>query len=343
MIKVSYHDSVKDVQAKLDTKSADDLNARAPFDRLEWYGLLENSGLAPLFACAQQDKTVALLALMQSEGRITPLRNWYASTWRPLAAPGELGDAMIQTIATDLKSRAYRVTLEPVSNEDGCADRIACAFAAAGWRTEVSQCDMNHVIHLKGRDFKEYWAQRPGRLRTTLKRKAKKVTAKISDRFTPELWDNYERIYAASWKPEEDHPEMLRAFAEMEGEANRLRLGLAFLDGLPVAAQFWTVENDCAYIHKLAHLDEHKHLSAGTTLSAAMFEHVIDQDNVASIDFGTGHQPYKSDWMDEIRPRYRIDCLNMIRPAAWYDLAKLSLSRLRDDSVPMLAPRPPAV
>jgi CelD/BcsL family acetyltransferase involved in cellulose biosynthesis len=91
---------------------------------------------------------------------------------------------------------------------------------------------------------------------------------------------------------------------------------------LGVAAQCWTVENSVAYIHKLAHFESHKALSPGTTLSAALFKHVIDVDQVRLVDFGTGDQGYKADWMEATRPRYRIDCLNPARPRTWAPLAK---------------------
>jgi CelD/BcsL family acetyltransferase involved in cellulose biosynthesis len=68
-----------------------------------------------------------------------------------------------------------------------------------------------------------------------------------------------------------------------------------------VAAQFWTVDGGTAWIHKLAHLDSAKPLSAGTTLSAALFAHVIDRDRVTWVDFGTGDDPYKRDWMEQVR------------------------------------------
>ena len=133
---------------------------------------------------------------------------------------------------------------------------------------------------------------------------------------------------------------MLRAFAQSEAEAGRLRFGLALAEGEPIAAQFWTVENGTAYIHKLAHLESHRKLSAGTTLTTALFEHVIDCDNVDLVDFGTGDQPYKRDWMGSTRPRYRIDCLDMAQPRAWLDLGKLAWHRLRsDDALPELAPQ----
>ena len=82
------------------------------------------------------------------------------------------------------------------------------------------------------------------------------------------------------------------------------------------------MENGIAYIHKLAHLESAKPISPGTTLSAALFEQVIDRDKVSLVDFGTGSDAYKRDWMEEVRPRYRLDALNPSRPAAWPPLAK---------------------
>jgi hypothetical protein len=159
-------------------------------------------------------------------------------------------------------------------------------------------------------------------LRTTLKRKAAKVSVEILEQFEPEAWAAYEAIYAASWKPEEGAPQFLRHFAEAEGAAGRLRLGLARANGQVVAAQFWTVEGGTAWIHKLAHLPDATGLSPGTVLTAALVEQAIDRDRVATIDFGTGNDPYKRDWMEVVRPRYRIDALNRANPRAWPHLAR---------------------
>lgn len=316
--------------------------AAAPFDRAEWYDLLAQTGLVPLVAMADDGAEQAALALTEEAGRITPLRNWYSFTWRQLAPPGERGDRLLVEIARQLKSRGHRVTLAPVPEEDGSATGLSRAFRKAGWRVEVTRCDTNHVLHVGGRSFAQYWATRSGRMRTTLKRKAKKVDTRILEHFDAALWADYERIYAHSWKPDEDFPAMLRRFAEAEGAAGRLRFGMAWHEGRPVAAQCWTVEGGTAFIHKLAHLESHRHLSAGTTLTAALFEHVIDRDRVSTVDFGTGDQPYKADWMEEVRPRYQIDCLAMGNARAWIDLARLAARRLRERDVPELAPAPPA-
>lgn len=321
MIAASYHDRVNVLQAACQP-------APSPFERAEWFALLADSGLAPLVVLASDGQQDAALALTEANGRIEPLRNWYSFTWRQLAPEGPRGQQLLTEIASQLRSRSHRVTLWPVPEEDGSASRLEQAFIDAGWIVQREQCDHNHVLPVGGRSFADYWAGRPGRMRTTLKRKAKKVEVEILTRFDAASWTEYEDIYAESWKPEEGEPALLRAFAEQEGIAGRIRLGVARKDGRAVAAQFWTVENGTAYIHKLAHLESEKQLSAGTTLTAALFEHVIDRDGVTLVDFGTGNDPYKSDWMEVVRPRYRIDCLDPRQLSAWPALAKRTAASL---------------
>ena len=313
MVAVSYHDTVNVLQAV-------DAAPAGPFDRAEWFALLGQ----PLVALAAEETKRAALVLTRANGRLEPLRNWYSFTWRPIGEPSLIG-----TLAGSLKGRSHRVTFWPVPDEDGSATALATAFREAGWDVAIEPCDHNHVLWVGGRSFAEYWNSRPGPMRSTLKRKAKKVEVTIYDRFDPAAWDHYEAIYAESWKAEEGDPALLRAFAEAEGAAGRIRLGVAFAGGEAVAAQFWTVENGTAYIHKLAHRESARPLSAGTTLSAALFERAIDTDRVELIDFGTGDDAYKRDWMEVDRPRYRIDCLDPRQPRALLPLAKRALARFR--------------
>lgn len=320
-----YHKEVTIVQAAPAKIGAAPVGAHAypsPFERPEWYALLGETRPGAFVTDAQADCASVSLALNRTGDRIEALRNWYAFTWRPVVSDGSEGHAALAKIARNLKREAPRVTLWPIPDEDGSASRLAAAFRNAGWLVSLEQCDENHVLAVNGRSFAEYWADRPGRLRTTLKRKAKKVEVEIVEHFDPTLWDHYEEIYADSWKPTEDEPALLRRFAEAEGAAGRIRLGVAWADGKAVAAQFWTVENGIAYIHKLAHLESAKPISPGTTLTAALFEHVIDRDKVDLVDFGTGTDAYKADWMEAVRPRYRLDALDPQQPGAWIPLAK---------------------
>lgn len=321
MIAASYHDRVNVLQGTIAC-------APSPFERPEWFALLAESGTSPFVALAEDGEARAALALTRVNDRLEPLRNWYAFTWRPLASEGPQGDRLLAALARDLRQQTHRVTLWPLPDEDGSATRLERAFREGGWRVLREQCDCNHVLEVNGRSFAEYWAARPGRMRTTLKRKANRVEVTIHERFDAEDWTAYEAIYAQSWKPEEGDPALLRRFAEAEGAAGRIRLAVARASGEPVAAQFWTVEDGTAYIHKLAHLEARKDLSAGTTLTAALFEHVIDRDRVALVDFGTGDDAYKADWMELVRPRYRLDCFDPRQPRAWPPLARAAARRL---------------
>ena len=224
----------------------------APFDRLEWWRALHELCLPdeePLLALASEGEARCALALMRrpGSGQLRSLANWYSFWVRPVFANG--GEALLCVLARDLARKARRISLEPLAQAD--AERTATAFTAAGWTVRAEQADVNHRVELVGRSFAEYWAARPGRLRETVRRKGAKraVALRIADHFDPADWAAYEAVYAQSWKPEEGSLAFLRQFAENEGAAGTLRLGLAHIDGRPVAAQLWTVEHGTAYIH----------------------------------------------------------------------------------------------
>lgn len=216
-------------------------------------------------------------------------------------------------------------------DEDNSAGELATAFEQAGWVVAREECDENHYLCVQGRSFDEYWETRPGQLENTVKRKGKKgiVSTRIETEFFESSWRDYEKVYARSWKPHEGSPDFLRLIAEQESAAGCLRLGLAYIDGHPVAAQYWTVENGAALIHKLAHDERHLSSSPGTLLSAALFQHVMDIDKVEEIDFGTGSDGYKREWMESVRPRYRLDLFWPNHVANWPLIARHHLRHMR--------------
>jgi CelD/BcsL family acetyltransferase involved in cellulose biosynthesis len=334
LIVIEYHDDLNEVQA--DPVLAELLSAPqavAPFDRIEWWrNLAQTCNFLPQIAVAREGESRAVLPLMRNGRQLYWLANWYSFRVLPLFANIDVrqDDALrlLRAIARRLAREARHLILSPLPDEHREASTLASALRNEGWIVFMAQCDVNHILLVKGRTYAEYLAARPGPLRTTLKRKARKVTVSIEHRFNSDSWSQFEAIYARSWKPHEGTPAFLRRFAEEEGAAGRLRLGIARADGVPVAAQFWTVEHNTAFIHKLAHTQDSTPLSPGTTLSAALFEHVIDQDQVSLIDFGTGDDGYKRDWMEEVRPRYRIEAFRPGRPGNWPALVKLTMRRL---------------
>lgn len=315
MAALSYHDTIEVLQGL-------PFAGHGPFARAEWFKLLEDAGAKPFVALACAGGEALALPLARGLHGLEGLSNWYAFTWSELATEGADREALLELVARNLRAHAARVTLDKLPDEDGTASRLERAFRCAGWMVLREPADSNHVLPVSGRSFAEYLAARPGALRSTLARKAKKVEVEVLTSFADAAWQAYEDVYCESWKPAEGDAALLRRFTEAEGAAGRLRLGLAHHAGAVVAAQVWTVEAGTAYIHKLAHRESAVSLSPGTTLSAALFAHVIDRDRVEWVDFGTGDDPYKRDWMEQVRPRWRLDCLNRVDPRTWPALGK---------------------
>jgi hypothetical protein len=290
------------------------------FDRLDWLRLVS--------------------AHCPPRGRLLAARA--GGTWLFLAADGGCGQAYAawyslrvglvgtregaDAIATSLRKRLNTLELSPLDEPEA----LAGALRRAGWIVTISPATASWRADTSGKSFEDFWSSRPSRLRGTAARKGRTagLTVDIHRSFDPAAWAAYEDVYRASWKPQEGSFPFLRALAEREGAAGALRLGIARKDGAPVAAQLWTVENGTAWIHKLAYREDARGLSPGTILSEAMFRSAIDEDRVATIDYGTGDEPYKADWMDRRETLWRIEAFNPRRPAGLAAAARAAAGRL---------------
>lgn len=304
------------------------------FDRFAWFARIQAYCAPvgrPLVVRARAEGSEAWLMLSADGGKAVSLANWYTLAYRPVStgnATPATARALLTAIARRLRPFLTTITLDHVPDLD--ADLLRQGFRRAGWIAEVTPQTANWSIRVADKDFATFWAERPGQLRSTAKRKAAKtlMTLEVLDRFEADVWDEYEDVYAHSWKPEEGSNAFLRAMAEDEGAAGTLRLGIARIEGRAVAAQLWTVEHDVAIIHKLAHREDVGELSPGTLLSKAMFEHVIDRDNVDLIDFGTGDDRYKADWMDTRVMRMRVALYNAQSPRGLAAFARARAAQL---------------
>ena len=292
-----------------------------PFDRALWFDQLTAHGFAGqgrFDAHGHAGATAAWLPLrIEKPGYLAGLTNWYSFAIRPLYTGSDDAAAALLDLFRKLRAEAAQLSLYPVRDEEQQA--LASALRSTGWWVKAAPAGDRHWLDLSDMDHDSWWASRPGALRSTVQRKAKKgvVDIQLLTAFDAGSWAAYEQIYAASWKPEEGHPALLRSFAEAEGAGGRLRMGIARIDGVPVAAQYWTVEDGTAFIHKLAHVEDSLKASPGTLLSAALFRHVIEVDGVKRVDFGTGNDGYKRDWMNRHDPLWRIEAFNPSRVAAW--------------------------
>lgn len=89
-----------------------------------------------------------------------------------------------------------------------------------------------------------------------------------------------------------------------------LRLGIAYYKEEPIAAQLWIVNHGRAAIYKLAYDEKFANLSPGTILTAHLMQYVMDKDKVYEIDYLTGDDAYKKDWMSHRRERFGLVAYN---------------------------------
>ena len=295
------------------------------FRRLDWFRLIHEHVPPPgklQIVGASDGFRKSWLFLARKGWRANAYAAWYSLRFD---AAGSQDPDMLAGLVSGL-SGVGRVELAPLADPEP----LRRAFKAAGWITFLGEKTGNWRIDTKGMDFEAYWATRSSQLRNTARRKAKAagLEIEIHTHFDQLAWDAYEEVYRASWKGEEGSFSFLRALAQQEGKAGTLRLGIARKDGQPIAAQLWLIEHGEATIHKLAYREDMKALSPGTILSEAMFRRALDVDRVASIDYGTGDDAYKRDWMAERRPLWRLLAFNPAHPLGLLGAAREKASAL---------------
>jgi CelD/BcsL family acetyltransferase involved in cellulose biosynthesis len=282
------------------------------FDRLDWFRLVADHtpGGEPLVIRSEEDAGRAWLFLARHGNGARALSNWYCLRFGTVVEARNGATPSLDTLAAGLrKAGIRRLLLSPMAADDP----LPAALRRMGWLVRRSKATEAWRIRTSGMSFDDYWAGRPSRLRNTAKRRAKAAELEIviHDTYDSQAWQDYERVYEASWKPAEGSPALMRALAEQEGAAGTLRLGLAYREGRPIASQFWLVENGTATIHKLAYAEDARHLSPGTLLSVEMFRRALDVDKVDAVDFGIGSDAYKAEWMEEREPLYAFTAYDL--------------------------------
>jgi ribosomal protein S18 acetylase RimI-like enzyme len=297
------------------------------FGTLDWFENLLENGMEgqghPNLLLGQHGGAAVLLPLLRGKG-LRALSNYYSSLYEPACTDPAEQAGFIRAAARylrTLKPRASTITLQPLAEDFAATAREA--FAQAGYWTDTFFCFGNWTLEVAGRSFAQYHAGLPSQLRSNLERgrgrldRAGSWSLRIIDKPGPELEDalrDYARIYAASWKEPEPHPRFIPGLCRMAAARGWLRLGVLSVAGEPGAAQLWLVKDGTASIYKLAYDERLRRYSPGSLLTAHMMARCIDEDRVRVVDYLTGDDAYKRDWMSHRRERVGLVAFDPATP-----------------------------
>ena len=250
--------------------------------------------------------------------RLEGMSNYYSSLFGPIEGGGESTDSICHAFATWIRNQPQRwpiIDFHPLNTAHPFFRNIQQALHKQGYRIDAYSCFGNWYHPVEGKTYVEYLAHRPSRLRNTIRRSLAKAQKNgvldIIIHQTPgpaleSAIDDFTTIYQNSWKPEESHPKFIAELCRRSANEGWLRLGILKYNNEPIAAQIWIVYENKANIFKLAYIQNNNPISAGTLLTAEMMRHVIDEDHVDEIDYLTGDDAYKQDWMSDRRTRKGI-------------------------------------
>lgn len=265
------------------------------------------------------------------------LANHYSLDWSIVRSGAAVPASADAGLADWCAGHTDLVRWGPLAREQ--AESLASALSAAGFEAEPDVAWAHWTEPVLGRSFAAWLDDRPSRLRNTWHRKERalrrshRVELVLTDGRIPAAGRDLERciadygsVYARSWKPVESSAAFMPGLFRLAASHGWLRAGLLYADGRPIAAQCWLQDRGRAIIYKLAHDEGWRDFSPGLILTMAMFRQAIDVDRSAIVDFGSGDDPYKADFMSERGTRWRVDALNR---GSWRGRAALAARTLR--------------
>lgn len=295
--------------------------------RPEWFALLQeivfanDSGVRYLVA-TDNGRTVAFLPIRIAKESglrsVQALGNFYTARYAPWLDQSA-GTVALQRLLGHAVSDggiADTVRFSPLDPTSQLFDSLSRALSAMGWHPFPYFAFGNWYLKVEG-GWNDYLKGRSVNLRSSIKRRTKQFSAMggtlslhtdLSD--IDAATEAFQQVYAASWKEPEPFPRFVPSLIRMLAASGELRLGIAWFEGRPIAAQFWYVTGKTASIYKVAYHEAYSGHSPGTVLTAFLLRHVIDEDKVAEVDFLIGDDEYKKKWMSHRRERWGIVAYN---------------------------------
>jgi len=284
----------------------------------EWFETLyattfEHGQSLLLVSVEDEGRVLALLPLIAANEHGESFNHRYTALYSLLLAEEKQAQVLV-CLAEGLSQRPiYSLGLSPVGENDSNLLSLQKVLESCGYEYHQHFFFYNWIHRTEQQSFAEYMAARPTQLRNTIARKRRKLAREHEytmrmfkgDEVQQGLVD-YHAAYSASWKAYEQYVTLLDATAVNLSVPDWTRLAVLYIDGKAAAAQLWFVVQGKASIFRLAYDEEWKRYSPGSILTAYLMEYVIDVDKVEEIDFLTGNEVYKQDWMSVRRQRWRV-------------------------------------
>lgn len=279
---------------------------------------------------------------LRSQDGAGAMSNFYTAVYSPAHAPDLAPTELIPLVREMRRSRLGRGVYDfsPMDPHSTEFTDLELALRRGGLVTFRYFRFGNWHLPCAGMTWEQFLASRKGTMRSTIRRMNKKLHG---DGGRVEIVTGlsrldvaiaaYQQVYEASWKQSEPYPEFMASLIRDCAAKGWLRLGIAWLGDQPIAAQVWTVAHGRAEIFKVAYDEAYKAYTPGTTVSAALMEHVLTYDQVREVDFLIGDDDYKKLWMTERRERWGLVAYDPLTlRGAWGALREIAarvIKRLR--------------
>ncbi len=279
--------------------------SRMWFETLSQHCLSEGQSLQ--LCCVLQDGILlAVLPMTRCEqGSLSSLSNRFTSLYSVVVSTHKNTRIILDCLAKGLaKLPIHPIRIEPIDTKDTLMFELKDLLLNYGYQYQSLFLFHNWSQPVANQSFNDYFAKRPSYLRNTIKRKQSKLEREHQYKIRlfinsdiEQAVQDYQTVYKTSWKTNEFYSDFTPALIHQCATKGYLRLGILYIEEQAIAAQIWIIVHKKANIYRLVYDENWKSYSPGSILTKFLMQHVIDTDKVVDIDFLTGNEKYKQDWM----------------------------------------------
>ena len=293
----------------------------------EWYReLLKYAlkpGASPVIITAEENDSLVILPLQiyyrDGKKHLGALTTVYSHNFTPIVfSENSFNDELI-IHCIDYAIQNYQpmiIDIEPIDRDSLFTNALIEGIQRSMLTDTYFR--FGNWLHHEIESFAHYKGSLQTQLKNTVERRQKKLDknhvwefklyTKINE--IEPAYQEYKYLYKLRWKKDEGNSDFIDAIVLDLAEKEQLRLGILYIDNNPAAAQIWINTNKTAAIFKLAYDEGYKKYSPGTLLTHKMAEYSIEQDKVTKLDFLSGDDYYKRQWMSERGEKWGIIAFN---------------------------------